>query len=199
MNEPPTPQIRAFVAIDLPPAIKASLATTTQELQAKLTGPEYAWVLPNSIHLTLKFLGHVDADRIPAIAEALAGATKNVTPFNLRLEGAGTFPSGRRPNVIWAGLNGDLNALFALRALVESALADIRLSRERLSFRPHLTLARLRKRLSDGGVQALHQALTLVPHNAVEPFTVDEVRLIRSELQPEGARYSALGTAKLTG
>jgi len=147
----------------------------------------------------LKFLGHVDADRIPAIAEALAGATKNVTPFNLRLEGAGTFPSGRRPNVIWAGLNGDLNALFALRALVESALADIRLSRERLSFRPHLTLARLRKRLPDGGVQALHQALTLVPQNTVEPFAVSEVRLIKSELRPEGARYSALGTAKLTG
>ena len=199
MNEPATSQVRAFVAINLPQAIRASLATTIQELQAKLTGPEYAWVLPGSIHLTLKFLGHVDSGRIPTIAEALASAAKDVTPFNLRLEGAGTFPSGRRPNVIWAGLDGDLNSLFALRALVESALADIRLSRERLSFRPHLTLARLRKRLSDGGVQALHQALTLVPQNTVEPFAVSEVRLIKSELRPEGARYSALGTAKLTG
>ncbi|MDA1036523.1 MAG: RNA 2',3'-cyclic phosphodiesterase [Chloroflexi bacterium] len=193
------PQVRAFIAIDLPETIKASLATAIRELQATLPGSEYAWVRAESIHLTLKFLGHVDSDRVPTIVKALAAAASDISPFDLRLAGTGTFPSGRRPNIVWAGLDGDLDALSTLRTHAVSAMTALGFAPERLTFRPHLTLARIRSRMSDGNVQALHDALAALALDADEPFTVNELRLVRSELLPEGARYSTLGTVDLVG
>ena len=193
------PQIRAFIAIDLPPTIKQSLAATIEQLRATLPGREYGWVRPEGIHLTLKFLGNVDESHAPTIAEAVGAAVEGIAPFDLRLDATGTFPPGRRPGVVWAGLSGDLDALSAIQAPIESAMAGLGFAPERRDFRPHLTLARIRSRLADGKVRALAEELGTVAHGVEEAFTVDEVRLIRSELRPDGARYTTIGTAKLKG
>lgn len=192
------PQVRTFIAIDLPATVKRSLAATIEKLQATLTGREYGWVRAEGIHLTLKFLGNVDEARIPTIAEAIGAAVEGIAPFDMRLDGSGTFPAGRKPNVVWAGLSGDLDALSALQAPIESAMASLGFAPERRDFRPHLTLARIRSRLADDKVKTLSEALSTVTHSFEEAFRVDEARLIRSELLPDGARYSTLGTAKLT-
>jgi 2'-5' RNA ligase len=193
------PQVRAFIAVDLPADAKGSLASTIELLQATLPGHEFGWVRSEAIHLTLKFLGNVDESRVPTISEAVSAAVEDIAPFDLRLDGTGTFPPRRRPSVVWAGLNGDLEALLALQAPIESAMASLGFASERRDFRPHLTLARIRSRLSDIKVRALGNALGTIMHGVEEAFTVDEVRLIRSELLPDGARYSTIGTAKLSG
>ena len=193
------PQVRAFIAVDLPADAKASLASTIELRQATLPGRDFGWVRSEAIHLTLKFLGSVDESRVPTIAEAVGATVGGIAPFDLRLDGTGTFPPGRRPSVVWAALNGDLDALLALQAPIESAMASLGFAPERRDFRPHLTLARIRSRLADDKVRALGNELGTIVHSVGEAFTVDEVRLIRSELLPDGARYSTIATAKLSG
>ena len=135
--------VRAFVAIELPDRAKDALARVVGELRAAQLGGLRA-VRPEGIHLTLKFLGDVPADRIDAIGAAAERAAGHHTPFALLLSGVGAFPSGRAPRVLWAGIAGDLDSLGALQASVDGCLADLGFARERRAFNPHLTLARLR-------------------------------------------------------
>ena len=191
--------VRAFIAIDVPEQVKASLDATLRELRATLSGRAYGWVRVEGIHLTLKFLGDVDEDSIPTISDALAPTASGERPFSLRLRGTGTFPPGRRPNVVWASLDGDLDALAEVQERVEEAMTRLGFEAERRTFQPHLTLGRIRSRLSDADLRTLTTVLAEVTHEATEPFTVEAVRLVRSEFRPGGARYTTLATAKLTG
>ena len=113
--------VRAFVAIELPDRAKDALARVVGELRnARLDGLRA--VRPEGIHLTLKFLGDVPADRIDAIAAAAERAAGHHTPFALALSGVGAFPNGRAPRVLWAGIAGDLDSLGALQASVDGCL-----------------------------------------------------------------------------
>jgi len=93
-------QVRCFIAIGLPDEIKEGLV----QLQAQLKSgnqPGVKWVDPYGIHLTLKFLGSVAADRIDPITGAMGEAAQGIPPFRLKVEGLGVFPSLRRVQVVW--------------------------------------------------------------------------------------------------
>jgi 2'-5' RNA ligase len=189
-------QVRCFIAIELPEEVKAGL----RDIQAKLKSSgqtSIKWVDPYSIHLTLKFLGGVDAARITPITAAMEEAVRGVAPFSLKVEGLGAFPNLRRVQVIWVGVGGEVDRLAHLQKRIESSLAQLGFAPENRRFTPHLTLARVRDRASSGEREGLGQLIAATKFEAARSFPVAAVSLMKSQLTREGAIYSRISTAEL--
>jgi RNA 2',3'-cyclic 3'-phosphodiesterase len=189
-------QIRSFIAIELPQEVKAGL----RQIQAgfKSGHPASArWVDPEGIHLTLQFLGNVDADKIEAIQQALKQAAIAVPPFHLELKGLGAFPSLRRAQVVWVGLRGDLDKLQVLQKRIETSLLPLGFEPEKRAFTPHLTLARMRDMASPLERQTLGETISRTKIETNLMIEVNSVSLMRSQLTRAGAIYTRLCLAQL--
>lgn len=184
--------MRLFVAVEFPQAVRRRAWRATAPLrEADLP---VKWVGPERLHLTLKFLGETDEARVPALGEALDRAAGAAGPLELRLAGVGAFPSLQAPRVLWIGVEGPPE-LERLHEAVDEALAELGFERERRDFHPHVTLGRARR-----GHGGLGRAERLVERIEVDvACTADDVRLVRSVLSPEGARYSVVSSHALSG
>lgn len=179
--------LRVFVALAIPAEVRESLAGAQDRLRR--AGADVKWVRPAAIHLTLKFLGETGAGRVPEIAGALARAARGSSPFTLEGRRAGFFPDERRPRVAWVGLAGEVPALLDLQRKVEAACADVGYPADRRAFHAHLTLGRIK---SPRRVDRLADALSELTDGTFGEIPVDRIVLYRSELLPQGARYSRL-------
>jgi len=189
-------RIRSFVAIELPDELKQEFGRLQARLKA--VGPlPVKWVDPYSIHLTLKFLGDVDTSRIGDIVKAIEEAARGINPFPLEVGNPGVFPSVRRTQVAWLGLQGDTDSLARLQQGIEVSLSRLGFSRETRPFTPHLTLARLRDRASPDERQRFGEAFVQANITAVCLIKVDSIHLMKSQLTRNGAIYSRLGTVPL--
>jgi 2'-5' RNA ligase len=186
--------IRAFIAVAIPPAIRAQLAAVQAALRA--AGADVGWVRPEGIHVTVKFLGEVAVARCAAIEEALNRAVAGQAPFVLHLGGVGVFPSARAPRIIWAGVTVGAEPLTALAAAIAAAMVPLGFAPESRPYRPHLTLGRVK---SPQGGESLRAELAQCAPCAFGTVPVTECGLYRSELTPQGASYTRLSTARLGG
>jgi 2'-5' RNA ligase len=189
-------QIRSFIAIELPDEIKSVLA----QLQAQLkTGKQLPvkWVDPYSIHLTLKFLGNIDVNKVREITGAMEAAAEGISPFKLEVKDLGVFPNLKRVRVVWVGVSGEVAQLSQLQQRIESNLAPLGFARESRSFTPHLTLARVREQASLDEQQSFGQLIASTKFEAVYGFEVDSINLMKSQLTREGAIYSRISSIKL--
>jgi 2'-5' RNA ligase len=186
--------IRSFVALDIPAKTQEALTALTDELQK--TQAPVAWVKADRIHLTLKFLGGVTPEQIEAIQEALSPVAAACAPFHLQPFGCGAFPTIKQMRVVWVGLRGDEKALFSLQQSVEAALAPLGFEPENRAFRAHLTLGRVKGRKHQ---RTLQEALLSLQGFEAEAFDVTELVLYKSDLMPQGARYTPLFRATLCG
>jgi len=189
-------QVRCFIAIELPDEIKDGL----KHLQAQLKSGRQTsvkWVDPYSIHLTLKFLGSVDVDKITPITAAMEEAVLGVSPFRLEVKDLGVFPNLRRVQVVWVGVSGEVDKLAHLQQRLESNLAGLGFAPEGRRFTPHLTLARLRDRASLDEREGLGQLIAGTKFEPVYSFQVEAINLMRSQLTREGAIYSRISLVKL--
>jgi 2'-5' RNA ligase len=189
-------EVRSFIAIELSAEVKKAL----RELQAQLKAASQApikWVDPENIHLTLKFLGNVAAGRIEEIAAAMTSAVQGTSPFKLEVKELGVFPNPRRVQIVWVGLGGEVEKLAALQKRIESAMARLGFAPENRRFTPHLTLARLRDRATPPERERLGQIIAETEFGSAQSFTVDSVKLMKSQLTPEGPIYSRLSSAEL--
>lgn len=184
--------IRAFIAIPLPDAVRERIAGLQRELRRSALN--IRWVPPGNIHLTLKFLGAIDARQIDAVAERMAAVAGMQAPFSLALSGVGVFPDIRRARVLWVGAAGDAERLLAVQAALETALETLGMAREKRRFRAHLTIGRPRQPV-DG--RRLAQVLGGLDTVQSLPFRVSQLRLYKSDLNPGGAVYTCLHTAHL--
>ena len=191
-------QVRTFVAIEIPPVAQAVLAAAQEALRTvRGTQEGVKWVRPEIVHITLKFLGNVPASRIEAVGDAVARACAGVPAFSLYLSGAGAYPNTRRPRVVWVGLKGKLDVLAHLQAMVERELADEGFPPEERKFSAHLTLGRVRRNADREAVRALGEAVAGLRIKDSEPFLVEAVQVMRSDLRPSGPIYTPLRTASL--
>ena len=200
-SQPPAqPPIRAFVAIELGGNAKRALGDAIAALRAEGIAALRP-VRPEGVQLTLKFLGDVAPELAPSIGEALADVARLHAPFSLALGGTGFFPAGNagRARALWAGVEGDVDALRELQGDVDAALAGLGFAGERQAFRPHLTLARLHNRASAADRR---RAVAALVNYALPPdvrIRADGVSLMQSDLLPGGARYSRMAYAALRG
>ena len=183
--------VRAFAAIELPTVVKEQLATLVDKLhEARLHG--IRWGNPWSMHLTLKFLGNVPVESVPEIQHAMDALAQKQCPFTLQVHQLGGFPTIQNPRVIWAGLAGDVEALIQFQDRLEKEALVLGFPLGDRTFTPHLTLGRVRDRLSPQELDRL--ALEVSAINLPEmAFNVTSVTLMQSILLPSGAEYRALG------
>jgi 2'-5' RNA ligase len=175
------PKQRLFVGIELPDAARAMI----EDLGRPLRGIDgLRWVPPENLHLTLAFLGWVDADARDGIDERLAAAAVDAAPFTAVVGSLGRFPDRGKARVVWVGLEDPSGALAQLARLVGDALEDL-FEPETRPFRPHVTIARARRpvaiRMPD---EAAPPTRTEVP--------VTALTLFRSHLGREHPRYEVL-------
>jgi RNA 2',3'-cyclic 3'-phosphodiesterase len=195
-----TPQyIRAFVAVELSDELKSVLAQAQLRLKKSQVSYIGRWVAPDSVHLTLKFLGDVTPSRVEVVTQALHEACAPAKPFQIALSGLGCFPSRQRPRVVWIGVTGDLEPLQALQRSVETALQSLGFVAERRPFQPHLTLARIKDGAGTSERAELMTWMDAIQIAPSAPMAVRELDLIRSELRPSGAVYTRLASFPLAG
>jgi len=190
-------QIRTFVAIELDDPLKAALREVQKELKSHSVAHIGRWVSPDSIHLTLKFLGNVPIERVEEIGQAVNRACESFAPFPISLADLGYFPNARRLRVIWVGVGGDLETLVRLQHSVESELNRIGFKPERRGFTPHLTLARIRNRARPHEREEMGKLIAMEQVDKTVSMIVREVSLIRSDLKPGGAVYTRLAAIAL--
>ena len=184
--------LRAFIAAELPGDLTAALGRIQRELAG--AGVRARWVRPESIHLTLKFLGRLPVEGVARVAEALAASVEGQPAFRLTAGGLGVFPGLRRPRVVWVGLGGETEALTGLQQRVDRNLAARGFAPEARPFRAHLTLGRFDDTGSPGPVA---DVLARDAGREAGRFEVRELVLFKSDLRPTGAVYSALVRAGL--
>jgi len=189
-------QIRSFIAIELPDELKLELI----QLEARLKldkQPWVKWVNPDSIHLTLKFLGNIVVDRTGEITRAIEEAVQGISPFHLEVKELGVFPNLRRVQVAWVGISGDVDKLSQLQKRIETNLTPLGFAPESRAFTPHLTLARLRDQTSLDERQRFGQLIANAKFEAAYTIEVDAISLMRSQLTREGAIYSRISLIEL--
>jgi 2'-5' RNA ligase len=186
--------VRLFVAASLPATILAALKRMQRDLRNRLD--RLKWVRPESIHLTLRFIGEVPADRLGILQQSLRSVLAETgEPIELALSGVGLFPEKGKPRVLWAGLvetskcSDGLLKLEGLRTRVERGVVEAGCQPETRPLRPHLTMARFPR---EGNFEGFQEAIALKRVEEPTPFTIDEIGLIQSILDPSGARYKTL-------
>ncbi len=190
--------IRSFIAIELPATVKQEL-TTLEDILKKRCPQVVRWVDPQSIHVTLKFLGDVDSDRIDEINMAIDEATHGMSPFHLELKDLGVFPNLNRVNIIWVGATGDLDKLIFLQKQIESNMEQLGFTREDRDFTPHLTLGRVRDYTSPDDRKKIGQILSQIAFASAQVIIVNSVNLVKSQLTNTGAIYTHLYTSMFNG
>jgi RNA 2',3'-cyclic 3'-phosphodiesterase len=186
---------RLFFGVPIPGPARAPLEAALPRLEPLLPGARLA--PPGGWHLTLAFLGQVQPEMADEVVRVGEAAVAGVGPARLRLEGAGTFPEGRRARVLWAGVGGDAEVLVGLAATLSSAAKAAGLRSEDRPLAPHLTLARF-----STPAPVPQEALDLVAATAAgsEPWEARELACFRSTLGgPRGARYRVVREFPLTG
>jgi 2'-5' RNA ligase len=127
-------KIRTFIAIEVPEEVKEKI----NSLQERLTEGPYR-KKPKNIHLTLKFLGNIDADRIDSLGKALETACKNIGPFIVTVEGLGAFPNLKTPRVLWVGIVGSAELTHLYRNNIKSDLKETFSTDEFILFKSKLS------------------------------------------------------------
>ncbi|WNM62982.1 RNA 2',3'-cyclic phosphodiesterase [Candidatus Nitrospira neomarina] len=187
--------LRVFLAVELSLDLRRKVVELQCQLRESL--PMVNWVRPESIHLTLKFLGYVDASLVEPVLTAIEPIRTSQPPLTLEVQGLGVFPHLRRPRVLWIGCTGDIPALFKLVSRIEGAMEPLGFPPEDKPYFPHLTLARIKHDQSQVGGVLTHSGLLEQPRN-LGIFHVDRITLFRSDVSQSGAEYTALRTVPFT-
>ena len=190
--------IRVFVAVELPPKVRSTLADLIEKLRDTQI-PGLRLVRPEGIHLTLKFLGDVPKSQVESIVTAVSQAAKASKVFALELGQPGVFPNRNAPRVLWVGIGDDLSPLLALHQQVEDALATLGFAKDRRGFNPHLTVARIRDGTTKADRQKAAEALLSTRIQPGLRIDVNSISLMQSKLLPDGAVYESLASMPLEG
>jgi len=179
--------LRTFIAIDLDPEIKKTLFQLIDELDKG--HKNIRWVRHGGMHLTFKFLGEINREKVSEIENVLNRISKKYEPFILKFKGTGYFPPQKKnPRVLWVGIEEE-ETLTALQSQVEEELEKLGFPRERRKFHAHLTLGRV-KSLSN-----IRETISLLEKYRERNFgemKADKITFFQSILKPTGAEYSVL-------
>ncbi len=186
-----TQSIRCFVAIELPDKVQHLLTGVQGSLREEIVGA--SWTRKGNFHLTLKFIGEVEDEKIAQIDSVLQRTLLSYKPFLIEVGGIGVFPSLDRPRVLWIGLKDGKADVSRLAGAINRGFVKIGIRNES-RFHPHLTLARLRRPVN---LESKIEFFKKFDKVIGTELTVNQIALIKSELQRSGAVYTSLKHYKL--
>jgi len=187
--------IRTFLAIELPAEVMKDIGVVQTRLKKSLQGI-IRWVRPEGIHLTLKFFGDISERDSATISRIVADHASGIKPFTLYVRTLGAFPDLNRPRVIWLGVGGDVQRLMLFQKSLDQKLYENGFAKEEQSFKPHLTLARIKEHR---GLIGLAKAVEKRDNYEAGHFNAGELVLFRSRLTPAGAVYTKLACFPFSG
>ncbi len=187
--------VRTFVGVELSSSIRERISALQNELRKTL--PPMNWVRPESIHLTLKFLGYVESSRIPQIQSVLEPIGRSRKSFSITVQGLGVFPHIKRPRIFWIGVTGKTQPLEELVLEIETALEPLGFPPEEKAYHPHLTLARIKRENSIVGSALLKDKILDHPYPS-GTLNIDRFILFQSDLAASGPIYTPLAVVPLS-
>jgi RNA 2',3'-cyclic 3'-phosphodiesterase len=189
--------MRIFVALDIDDAIRERIAQFVDGVNN--FAPDARWVKPESLHVTLKFIGEQPDETVEKIKAALQ--TVNAGPTQIHFRGYGFFPTAKSARVFWVGMNAD-SQLASLATIIDEKMNGIGIPKEERAFSPHLTLARggrgsgaphRQKGDSPNRIfKQLQDKLSVLPAPEFGTMTPHEFFLYQSQLSPKGSTYTKL-------
>jgi RNA 2',3'-cyclic 3'-phosphodiesterase len=199
-----TATLRTFVAIPLSQEVHTKLDDLQRQLKRRCPAGSVRWVVPESIHLTLHFLGDILPERVEPVRAALAAVARNAAPrpadprLAFQVGGLGAFPNLSRPRVVWVGVQDPASRVALLHEAVGEALASVGFEPERRRFSPHLTLGRVKRQASAADVRTLGRVVAETESGTLGSVPVRAIIFFQSVLKPSGAVYTPLHTFSLT-
>ena len=192
-------RIRVFVAVDLSEYVLEKVRAHVDHLKTDISAG-IDWVNATSMHMTLVFIGNVETQRIPAICQAINGATDSIYPFRVWFNEIGAFPNINKPRVIWLGMQHVPSELISLHSkIIEELRSANFLIETRPRFTPHITVGRIIKRAHRDIYGAnIGQVLENYELSDGIPAGIDKVRLFRSDIGKAGVVYSPIYTRLLS-
>lgn len=186
--------MRLFIAVPLPVEFQKEVLLFQEKLKSGL-GRSVRWTPPESIHITLKFLGETDVAQLPIISDECKKAMNSISPFLLSTSVPGCFPHIHTPRVLWLGLkeNPDLSRI---QSRLEGNLLNNGIPKEVRKFSPHLTLGRFKNPLNPDEKDFLIAMLEGKSEVSNLSFMVDMIQLIKSDLTKNGPIYSVIQSFK---
>ncbi|MGD8603109.1 MAG: RNA 2',3'-cyclic phosphodiesterase [Anaerolineales bacterium] len=191
--------MRTFIAVELPKQIQNQIHQQQQSLAQDLDDPPIRWVKPESIHLTLKFLGEIPQPKAQQIGDGLPAEAGHFSTTAIVVAGLGCFPDFNRPRVVWVGLDDRGGTIKDLQAHLDQWLVKLGFDPEKRGFSPHLTIGRVHRRVNNQQRRKLGDRIRDYKVPQLGEFEADSVHLFRSDLKPTGAVYTRLATARLKG
>ncbi len=183
-----------FAAIELDSELRRRLIRLQTDIGVHEGG--LRWLTPEQMHLTVKFLGEVPDDLIPAVCEALDGVAADCEPFAFQVRGVGCFPPRGSVRIVWAGLEEPTGRLRRLQAACEQVFAGLGFKQEHRSYTPHLTLARVRNASLSSSLRAGAERNGAFAAGRQE---ADEIVLFESVLRREAAQYRVVARCPFGG
>lgn len=173
--------MRLFYCVELPSTVRAALTQRARALQGRIRAG--TWVAEENLHITVRFLGEVGEDLLPALCDLGSAGARRVAPFELVLDRLGAFPSPGRARVVWTGPTVDSGPFAILAQRIEEDVQRLGFPPEGKPAHPHVTLARL----------WIPQDVASILGGASPVLArVDRLTLMRSELRPHGPLYTAV-------
>jgi RNA 2',3'-cyclic 3'-phosphodiesterase len=189
-------KIRAFLGVAISSSMRDELSEWQENIRRNL--PSINWVRPDSIHLTLNFLGSIDPPRVDEISAALTPLVGQKKSFVCGVRGIGAFPNAHIPRVLWVGVAEGKADLQHLVLDLDEALELVGFSREGTAFRPHLTLARIKTDRENAG-STLRRLGVFQDARDFGTLSVDRITLFQSRNSRTGTVYETLSTMPLLG
>lgn len=190
---------RIFTAIDISEQARLKVSRYIETLRNKFSDLRVGWEKAAKLHLTLKFLGDIDEKQLKDLENAVLNSVnafskaEKAADFKIQISDTGVFPSKRNAKILWLGLHDKTESLTKINQLLETECEKIGFEKEKRSFKPHLTIARLREPHKSGNLVEKHL------ENMFEPveFTVSEIVIYESKLLPTGSIYSIVSKHSL--
>ena len=188
--------LRTFIAVEIPSHVQKKIQQETEPLRKAIGASFVRWVSIQNVHLTLKFLGDVSPASVDTLTQMLRVEADSCPELDMQISGLGSFPSLRRPRVLFIGIQAPAE-LEALYRGIESACARLGYESEGRGFSPHLTIGRIKQDASASDQQKVRQALVETKIDSLGIARVNSVHLYKSDLKPTGSVYTKLYSAPL--
>ena len=185
----PKESIRTFIAFEIEDRVKDAIEDIKEKI--KITNSiKGKWISKENTHLTLKFLGDTQLQKIDKIKECIRTSLNSTNLFNCVLKNTGTFPPSKFPRIVWAGIEKEEERITECVDGLENSLLKLHFKKEKRNFKSHITICRIKQVIDP---QLFKSSMEEI-NNTFAPidFKIDKVTLFESKLTPQGPIYTSL-------
>jgi 2'-5' RNA ligase len=179
--------MRTFVSIEIPDDIKKKISELIEKAKLHLTPVK--WVENKNLHVTLKFVGQVEDEKIMSITDCVKESIKGTKPFTLSFAGMGLFPNAEHPSVLWVGISKGSDKAKDLAEKIECRITKEGYRGEEKDFTAHLTIGRIKEKIDIDSLSKFVQKNGNVDLGSIK---VDHVSVMKSTLRPAGPVYDEI-------